>query len=127
MLDDTAVVVERTYDYYDTYEGIKIADSFIGASVDCEGIKNICDERKTVTSAGECLEQRGRSNSLISEAEAIEIAHSEYACCENFNLINVSLAYAPTENGVHVLCYEVQTSHNFCYVDVQTGDIIRFA
>ena len=124
VLEDTAVIVERTYDYYDTYQGIKIADSFVGASINREGIKHVSDNRKTVISVGETVAQSARSSSLITEDEAVEIASSEDSCCD-FNLISTSLAYAPLENGEHVLCYEVMSSRGFCYVDVQTGNIIH--
>lgn len=127
LLSDTETIVERTYDYFDTYRGIKIADSFIGASIDCEGIKNTLDERKVVVASGDSLNQSTRSISLITEDEAIEIARAEDNCCDDFTLLDVELAYAPTENGVHVLCYEITSSHGFCYVDVQSGDIITIA
>ena len=126
LLEDSRVIVERTYDYYDTYSGVKIADSFVGASIDCEGVKNISDSRKMVVSAGERLAENARNIGLIKEYEAIEIAQSEDTCCDHFDVIDIALAYAPTENGEHVLCYEVTSNHGFCYVDVQTGDIIRF-
>lgn len=124
VLEDTAVIVERTYDYYDTYQGIKIADSFAGASIDREGIKDVSDNRKAVISVGETVAQSARSCNLITEDEAVDIARSEDTCCD-FDLINTSLAYAPLENGEHVLCYEVMSSHGFCYVDIQTGNIIH--
>lgn len=126
FLEDSRVIVERTYDYYDTYSGVKIADSFVGASIDCEGVKNISDSRKTVISAGERLAENARSIDLISEEDAIEIAQSEDTCCDYFDVYGIALAYAPTENGEHTLCYEVTSNHGFCYVDVQTGDIIHF-
>lgn len=126
IVEDSRVIVERTYDYYDTYSGVKIADSFVGASIDCEGVKNISDNRKTVISAGEKLADNARSIDLISEEEAIEIARSEDTCCNDLDVHSIGLAYAPTENGEHTLCYEVTSNHGFCYVDVQTGDIIHF-
>lgn len=126
LLEDSRVIVERTYDYYDTYSGVKIADSFVSASIDCEGVKNISDSRKVVISAGGRLAENARSINLISEAEAIEIAQSEDTCCDYLDVYGIALAYAPTENGEHTLCYEVTSDHGFCYVDVQTGDIIHF-
>jgi len=72
------------------------------------------------------MAQSARSINLITEEEAVEVASAEDSCCD-FNFLNISLAYAPTENGEHVLCYEVVSSHGFCYVDVQTGNIIHFA
>ena len=128
-LEDTEIIVERTYDYYDTYEGIKIADSYVGASVDAQGIKNVTDERKTVVSAGEsALEARDNSaryTNLISESDAITIAQDAHPCGCEFNVLGVSLAYAPVNSGEHVLCYEVASSHGFHYVSIETGEIIN--
>lgn len=128
-LEDTKTVVERTYDYYDTYAGIKIADSYVGASVDAQGIKNVVDERKAVISAGESVlearENSARSINLISESDAIAIAQEAEPCGCEFNVLGVSLSYAPVNDGEHVLCYEVMSSHGFHYVSVESGEIIN--
>lgn len=127
ILDNTQTILERTYDYYDTYNGIKIADSYVGASIDCEGINNVTDERKTVVSVGETAsDSPARSIVLISQNEAITIAQAENSCCEELDIRSVALAYAPTENGSHVLCYEIRATCGFIYVDVQTGDIVNW-
>ncbi len=130
-LEDSAMVVERTYDYYDTYAGIKIADSYVGASIDAQGIKNIVDERKCVVSAGESAlqarENSARSINLISESDAIAIAQEADQCGCQFNVLGVSLAYAPVNEGEHVLCYEVVSSHGFHYVSVESGEIINLS
>lgn len=124
----TATVIERTYDYYDTYQGIKIADSYVGASIDSEGLKNIIDLRKEVASSGNSVNTLNENSSekvtLISKDEAVKIALNENTSNEEVELYNVSLAYAPVGNGEHVLCYEVMFSYGFCYVNVQTGEIV---
>lgn len=126
----TETILERTYTFYDTYNGIKIADSFIGASVDCEGINNVNDKRKTVTFVGESMVEAtangGRAINMISESEAIQIAQNTDHCCEEFKFYGISLAYAPVEDGVHVLCYEVVSSCGFYYVNVQTGEVVNW-
>lgn len=129
-LPETETILARRYDYYDTYLGIKIADSYVGASIDCEGIHNIIFDRKNVVSAGDTISEAetysARSITVISESEAVAIAQADNSCYNEFVLWNVALAYAPTENGVHVLCYEITSPCGFCYVNVQTGDIIRW-
>ena len=130
LLADTETIIARTYDYYDTYAGVKIADSYIGASIDCEGIKNVSDKRQVVIAEGDSISQirenSSRSINLISKEVAIEIARTEDTCCDEYEPLGVSLAYAPTANGEHVLCYEVVSSHGFCYVNVETGEIINW-
>lgn len=126
LLEETATVVERIYDYHDTYLGIKIVDSFIRACVDGGGMHNISVKAQNVVSTGESLSDtsRSRSVSYLSQEEALSIARNADASSDDFELYNIALAYAPTDNGLHVLCYEVKTSHGFFYVDVLTGELI---
>ena len=131
LLTDTEKIISRRYDYYNTFAGVKIADSYVGASIDCEGIKNVSYNRKNVISEGDSVseirEKRSRDINLISQEEAVEIARTEALCCEEHEPLGVALAYAPTENGEHVLSYEVVFSHGFSYVNVETGEIINCA
>lgn len=129
ILSETKTVLERTYDYYDTYLGIKIADSYIGASIDCEGVHNIVNDRKSVIAQGSTINEIEAYSvspvTIIAEDQAILIAQAANCCCQAFDLYDISLAYAPTENGQHVLCYELATSCGFYYVNVQTGAIVE--
>ena len=59
----------------------------------------------------------------ISERDAISIAKNQ-DIYYNKEVQYVSLAYAPTEGGIHALCYEIRFDCGFCYVNVLTGDII---
>lgn len=63
---------------------------------------------------------------MISEEEAIQIAKNVNDCCDDYEVYTVSLAYAPTEQDVHVLCYEVMSNCGFTYVNVQTGEVIEW-
>ena len=129
LLSETETVVERTYNYFDTYNGIKIADSYVGASVDAAGAKNVSDARKTVVSAGksamEISAQKVTAQKLLTEEEAIEIIRNEDSSCGDLNVQSVSLAYAPVNGGNHVLCYEVLSNHGFTYVSIENGSIIN--
>ena len=71
-----------------------------------------------------CLTYGWRRASIISEEEAISIAQAECACSGNLDLIGISLAYVPINNGEHVLCYEVLSTHGYYYIDVHAGNII---
>jgi len=130
ILSNTRQIVERTYLYYDTYGGIKIADSYISASVDIGGIKNIEDKRKTVTKQGESISAAknvANKKAYYSEVEAIEAFLNEQSMYNEEDILDVSLAYAPIENGAYQLCYELRTEYSFHYVNVQTGETIYFS
>lgn len=130
ILSETKTILERTYDYYDTFLGIKIADSYIGASIDCEGVHNIVNDRKNVIAQGNTVNEAEAYSAspvtIITEDQAITIAQTAYCCCQDFELYDVGLAYAPAENRQHILCYEIVTSCGFHYVNVQTGEIIEW-
>lgn len=130
IVPDTEVIVERTYNYYDTYNGVKIADSFIGASIDSDGIKNVTDNRKVIVSFGstmnEMLTNFSRSTNYISEEDAIKIVYSSLFTVDTPEYFDISLAYAPSEGGTHVLCYEIMTSAGFYYVKIDSGEIVVF-
>lgn len=49
IVDGTATTIEKGYTYYDTYNGIKLRDSFISISVDADGITGIVDSWKERT------------------------------------------------------------------------------
>lgn len=129
ILEDTEAIVERTYDYYDTYNDVKIADSYISVSIDIDGISNASDHRVNVISEGlsicEMANTSTSNSSVISVNEAMKIALSQVHCCDDVELYDVSLAYVPEENGIYTLCYEIMFSCGFYYVDVLNGEIIH--
>lgn len=129
LLSETETVVERTYNYYDTYNGIKIADSYVGASVDVGGVKNVSYARKEVLSAGKCANelsaQKNAQKKLLTKEEAVEVVRTKDTCCSELTVLGISLAYAPVNGGEHVLCYEIQSNHGFTYVSVENGNIIN--
>lgn len=129
-LSETETILERTYNFHDTYNGVKIANSFIGASIDSDGVNSVNDKRKTVTSVGETIAELttngARTVTVISENDAIQIVQSADLCCAESEIYAISLAYAPLEDGIHVLCYEITSSCGFYYVNVQTGEVVNW-
>ena len=127
VLSETAVIQDHSYDYFDTYNGVKIADSYIGATVDCQGVRDIRDNRKVVVSAGTTMVQlRANVSQIITKESAIAVAQEARKCGNACELYNVALAYAPTGNGEYALCYEVMMACGFCYVNVLTGEVVEF-
>ena len=129
IVPESEVVVERTYKYFDTYNGVKIADSFISASIDSEGINNIMLQRKTISSSGTNSVASNANRVIgdyISEFDALKLLLLDHSCIADSELICVSLAYVPDGSGNHVLCYEFVFSSGFHYVNVSTGEIVHF-
>jgi hypothetical protein len=132
IVPETAVVVERTYRYYDTYNGIKIADSFVEGRIDSDGINAITVQRQIVTDStanaarGTKGTMSNKEATIITQNDALKIVYQEEPSILNADLYNVALAYAPDEIGDHVLCYEFAFSYGFRYVDVVSGEIVRF-
>lgn len=119
-------IVERIYDYYSTYQGIKIADSYVSASLDSAGIHNVSMNLHDVVSTGRTVAQTAETRSVpyISLSDAIQFARNADLCEDAFELYDTALAYAPSENGEHVLCYEVMTSHGFFYINIVDGSLV---
>lgn len=129
VLPGTEIVVERTYQYFDTYEGVKIVDSYISASIDNDGINRISAQRKTVVSVNansEAINTGSRGDiSLIEEEDALKLLLSNNKNIAASEYFGSTLAYAPDGNGSHVLCYEFAFSGGLYYVNVITGEIIN--
>ena len=129
VVSDSEVVLQRTYSYYDTYNGVKIVDSFVRGSIDSRGVNNVSVQKKAVTFAGTSIAQMTASSKdgveLISESTALKLILEDHECICNSELYALALAYVPDGNGQHVLCYEFMFSSGFQYVNVVTGEIIH--
>ncbi len=129
VLPGTEIVVERTYQYFDTYEGVKIVDSYISASIDGDGINRISAQRKAVVSVNansEAINTGSRSDiSLIEEEDALNLLLSNNKNLVTSEYFGSTFAYAPDGNGSHVLCYEFAFSGGLYYVNVVTGEIVN--
>ena len=124
------IIVERTYQYYDTYNGIKIADSYISVSVDSRGINEILDQRRTTdaivpSDLGETALFTNKTD-LVAVSDALKRIHRDNAFLVHSELHKIALAYAPDGSGNYVLCYEFMFADGFRYVNVVTGKIICF-
>lgn len=130
VLHDTSEIIERTYRYYDTYNGIKIADSFVEASVDSQGLSSITAQKKTVVSdvgtASAAVAGAAQRGTAVSDAQAFKTLLAEYPSLADEELRSVSLAYAPDGNGNHVLSYEFLIGGGFYYVSVSDGEVLWF-
>ena len=125
ILRDGATVIERTYRFVNTYNSVKIVDNYISVSVDANGISEVTNRWLQIADVEESKERLGNINGgIISEEEAISIAKSATEC-EQFEVYHVNYAYVPKEEGEYVLCREVVSSCGFCYVNIQTGDVIH--
>ena len=122
---NTETIVERVYHYYNTYNGIKIADAAIIVSVDEDGIYNVKDYWKVpVESAESSRSNWVSSNSIITEKQAwINVASS---MTERIELLRSELVYAPItgDAGEYKLAYEILcTDSRMFYVDAENGSV----
>lgn len=124
-LHDTEVIVERTYTYYSTFKGVKIVDSFIEASTNGSNVTALFSSKKVITSYGKSAAQCGSSPTFITVEQAIETTKALAPFHVSYEWMKVGLAYVPTNDTEHVLCYEIVSPHGFNYVDIQTGNVIK--
>ena len=127
IVDGTATTIEKGYTYYDTYNGIKLRDSFISISVDADGITGIVDSWKERTISAIPASMVTREN-MISASAASEVAlqHAEsfnYAVIEPE--VNGDLSYVPVGDNVYQLCYEITTTDGIVFISVLDGAIIE--
>ena len=130
VLHETNEIIERTYRYYDTFKGIKLADSFVEGSVDSQGLSRITVQKKNVISGAVTAStmttgSTGREK-IVSNAEALKLLIAECPGLEKEELRGAYLAYAPDGNGNHVLTYEFLIGGCFYYVSVTDGEILWF-
>lgn len=127
IVDGTATTIEKGYTYYDTYNGIKLRDSFISISVDADGITGIVDSWKERTISAIPASMVTREN-MISASAASEVALQH---AESFNYadiepeVNGDLSYVPVGDNVYQLCYEITTTDGIVFISVLDGAIIE--
>lgn len=124
IVEDSRVVVERTYSYYDMFSGVKVLDSFVRVSVDARGINSAEDSRKELPLAQATVDTQNRVGDkycALEEARSTLLSRYPYLDIES-----ESLAYVPVKENTHRLCYEFTANHGFFYVDVATGDIVEY-
>lgn len=127
IVDGTATTIEKGYTYYDTYNGIKLRDSFISISVDADGITGIVDSWKERTISAIPASMVTREN-MISASAASEVALQH---AESFNYadiepeVNGDLSYVPVGDNVYQLCYELTTTDGIVFISVLDGAIIE--
>lgn len=116
-----------SFQYYDTYNGIKLRDSFISISVDADGITGIVDSWKERTISAIPASMVTREN-MISASAASEVALQH---AESFNYadiepeVNGDLSYVPVGDNVYQLCYELTTTDGIVFISVLDGAIIE--
>ena len=124
VLEDSKIIVKRTYIYYDTFNGVKVLDSAVKVSVDAQGINSAEDDRKNIVLNISSDNMKTRvGNNYITAEKAQKTLLSEYS---NLNIEGVSLAYVPAGDNTHVLCYEFIADHSFFYVEVSSGEIVEY-
>lgn len=124
IIEDSKVVVERTYTYYDAFSGVKVADSFVRVRVDAEGVNGVEYNRLDVPADLEFVDPEnlvGEDYCSPWEAQAAVMVRYPTASIDS-----ISIAYVPAEGDVHVLCYEFITKRaGAYYVEVSTGKVIE--
>ncbi len=124
IVEDSRVVVERTYSYYDMFSGVKVLDSFVRVSVDAGGINSAEDNRKELPLAQATVGTQNRvGDKYCAPEKARSTLLSRYPYLD---IESESLAYVPVKENTHRLCYEFTANHGFFYVDVATGDIVEY-
>lgn len=109
----TDVVVQRIYKYYNTYNNIRINNSFIEYWVDIEGISTVIDNWKDATP------KMGKSDYISLETAKKQVAKAGY---EEFGQAAVELVYQPVNDGLCKLHYEfISPSGSVAYVDAEAG------
>lgn len=118
--EDSTIIMSRTYTYYDTIGGIRVADSYVRVSVDAEGVKGVQYNRMIVPSS---LDELGPDNLVGDDYITPFEAYAEVLVrSPTITIASVALSYVPVE-GVHVLCYEfITTWAGSIYVDVISGE-----
>lgn len=122
-------VVEYIYHFFDTYNGIKIADSSIVVGVDADGIYAVKDYRKNIANTAVQMDMSANvtNTDLITSNTAL-------SCLDNveefgdFELLRSELVYAPIEDGstTYKLCYQLLgTDSRIAYVDAATGAVLN--
>ena len=127
-VEGTETVVEYIYHFFDTFNGIKIADSSIVIGVDAEGIYSILDCRKNVVPTAAQMDSATSVTSadLISVNTAV-LSLESIDNFDNFELQRSELVYAPIENGstTYKLCYQLLgTDSRMAYVDAVNGNVL---
>ena len=125
IVEGTATTVEKGYTYYDTYNGIKLADSFISIGVDSDGITGVVNSWKDRTISAPVTNMVTKENIISTSAatqaalQHIESIHSVAdVTCEN-------LTYVPAGNNIYQLCYEIVTSGGTVFVNVLDGTVVE--
>lgn len=129
VIEETETIVEYIYHFFDTFHGIKIADSSIVIGVDADGIYSVLDCRKSVMSAAAQMDSAANVTSadLISVNTAI-LSLDGTDDFDNFELQRSELVYAPVESGsttTYKLCYQLLgTDSRIAYVDAANGNVL---
>lgn len=122
-------VVEYIYHFFDTYNGIKIADSSIVVGVDADGIYSVKDYRKNVANTAVPMDV----SVTVTNTDLIT-SNTALSCLDNveefgdFELLRSELVYAPIEDGstTYKLCYQLLgTDSRIAYVDAATGAVLN--
>lgn len=124
----TEKVVERIYHYYNTYNGIRIADASFVLGVDSNGIYTANNYWKDVAlpaavADSECV----KVGDLISERTALSSIPTSSR--DEFVLLRSSIVYAPiaSESSTYTIAYElISTDGRLAYVDAVTADLLQY-
>jgi hypothetical protein len=121
-VSDSEVVVERMYKYFDTYNNVRVNNSFINFFVDCDGINTVTNKWKSIEEVDDT--SKINSSKYIDESTAIECIKK--AGYEDLKLFRISLVYQPVKDGLCKLNYEyISTDDDILYVDVENGVVTR--
>ena len=120
-VEGTDVIVQRTYKYYNTYNGVRINNSSINFTVDANGIAYVANNWKDV-SVNQVSVQTMASSTVDVQTAINNITEAGYS---GFSDAHVDFVYEPDEDGYCKLCYEVQNGDDVLLVDVATGEVLE--
>lgn len=124
---DTGIVegsdhlVEKTYTYYNTYNGVKVVDNYIKIGVDCDGINTVLNKWYTLNpKVGEA--NHGSESKTLTRDTALETAlRLATSKDRNTTLLCEQYAYYPVDSERYILCYEFILGQTAYYIDIHTG------
>lgn len=120
-VNGTDLVVQRTYKYYNIFNGIRINNSFISFTVDANGISYISNRWKDIA-MGPATSQTLSTSGVDINTALNNIAVAGYG---SFDSADVNLVYEADEDGYCKLCYEVQSGNEILLVDVSSGNVLE--
>lgn len=121
LVKGSEIITERIYNYFNTFNGIRINNSFISIYVDKDDVNTISNVWKTASNT--TCASKTIANAIITEEKALEsIRKAGYT----EPVYRLSLIYQSVSDTKCKLMYEyVSTGDAVLYVDAETGKLVQ--